>query len=53
MIAGKLGSVIASIQDNNYKVTGVRLYRLSVSDAERFFVAYKGVWDDYPVYAVF
>ncbi|XP_046458567.1 nucleoside diphosphate kinase 7-like isoform X1 [Daphnia pulex] len=45
---GKLGALIAAIQQNNYRVSSLKLHRMSLTEAEKFFAAYKGVWDDYP-----
>jgi hypothetical protein len=49
IFAGKLGAFIAAIQQNNYRVSSLKLHRMSSTEAEQFFAAYKGVWDDYPV----
>lgn len=47
--AGKLGVLIAAIQQNNYRISSLKLHRMSSTEAEQFLAAYKGVWDDYPV----
>lgn len=52
MYAGKLGSLIATIQENKFKVIGLKMQKLGTTEAEQFFQAYKGVWDDYPVTTV-
>ena len=41
--------MIAKIQDADYKVTGLKLHHLTPTEAEQFFIAYKGVWNDYLV----
>lgn len=46
---GKLGGLIAAIQQNNYRISSLKLHKMSSTEAEHFFAAYKGVWDDYPV----
>ena len=46
---GKLGGLIAAIQQNNYRISSLKLHKMSSTEAEHFFTAYKGVWDDYPV----
>ena len=48
-IEGKIGKIIANIQENGYTIAGLRMHRLSLSDAELFFEAYKDVWEDHPV----
>lgn len=45
-----MGSLIAAIQAGNFQITGMKMQRLTPADAERFFVAYKGVWEDYVVW---
>jgi len=44
---GKIGKIVAHIQENGFTITGLRMHRLSKSDAGLFFEAYKGVWEDY------
>lgn len=48
-IAGKLGAMIASVQESGFKINGLKLLRLTLQEAENFFVAYKGVWNDFQV----
>jgi len=50
---GKLGALITLIQEGGYKITGLKLHRLSQVEVEHFFVAYKGVWEDYMVILFF
>lgn len=45
---GKLGALITAIQENKFKISSVKLQRMTLTDADQFFLAYKGVWDDYP-----
>jgi len=47
---GKIGKIIANIQENGYTIAGLRMHRLSLSDAELFFEAYKDVWEDHPAH---
>ena len=46
---GNLGALIAKIQDADFKVTGLKLHHFTPTEAEEFFIAYKGVWNDYLV----
>jgi len=44
---GKIGKIVAHIQENGFAIAGMRMHRLSTTDAELFFEAYKGVWEDH------
>jgi len=47
ILEGKIGKIVAHIQENGFTIAGLRMHRLSIADAELFFEAYKGVWEDY------
>lgn len=46
---GKLGDIIVSIEENIFQVTGMKMFYLSVEQAEEYLEIYKGVLPEYKV----
>lgn len=44
---GKLGDIIISIEENKFQVTGMKMFYLSVEQAEEYLEIYKGVLPEY------